>query len=189
MGTCIRWSSSMTRKRPGRAGRGCVGAILDLCIEYGGSITGEHGVGMDKARYMPKMFSEADLDTMQLVRCAFDPIGLSNPGRSSRHLGFAASGPAGAKAPIPRSNPGWRTCFRWMALRGNPSQVSAGRPALRSMAHAVACTKQLLPTKSTRYSRSSSLGPPLGIEEVSQVLRASDAHALSVVVRGRGARK
>ena len=56
-------------------------AILDLCIEYGGSITGEHGVGMDKAKYMPRMFTDDDLDTMQLVRCAFDPRGLSNPGK------------------------------------------------------------------------------------------------------------
>ncbi|GAA2303542.1 FAD-linked oxidase C-terminal domain-containing protein [Nonomuraea roseoviolacea subsp. roseoviolacea] len=57
------------------------GAILDLCVEHGGSITGEHGVGVDKARYMPKMFTGDDLDTMQLVRCAFDPRGLSNPGK------------------------------------------------------------------------------------------------------------
>jgi len=57
------------------------GAILDACIERGGSITGEHGVGVDKSRYMPKMFSDADLDTMQLVRCAFDPRSLCNPGK------------------------------------------------------------------------------------------------------------
>jgi glycolate oxidase len=57
------------------------GAILDTCIEYGGSITGEHGVGIDKSKYMPKMFSPADLDTMQLVRCAFDPANLCNPGK------------------------------------------------------------------------------------------------------------
>ena len=56
-------------------------AILQLCIEYGGSITGEHGVGMDKMAYLPRMFTEADLETMQLVRCAFDPHGLSNPGK------------------------------------------------------------------------------------------------------------
>ena len=55
--------------------------ILDLCIEHGGSITGEHGVGVDKARYMPRMFTEEDLDTMQMVRCAFDPAGLCNPGK------------------------------------------------------------------------------------------------------------
>ena len=57
------------------------GAILDLCIEHGGSITGEHGVGADKAKYMPRMFTDDDLDTMQLVRCAFDPASISNPGK------------------------------------------------------------------------------------------------------------
>lgn len=57
------------------------GAILDLCIQNGGSITGEHGVGSDKARYMPRMFTDDDLDTMQLLRCAFDPASISNPGK------------------------------------------------------------------------------------------------------------
>ncbi len=57
------------------------GAILDLCISHGGSITGEHGVGVDKAAYMPKMFTDDDLDTMQMVRCAFDPQGVANPGK------------------------------------------------------------------------------------------------------------
>ncbi|MBV9095496.1 MAG: FAD-binding protein [Streptosporangiaceae bacterium] len=57
------------------------GAILDACLEQGGSITGEHGVGVDKSRYMPKMFSAEDLDTMQLLRCAFDPASLCNPGK------------------------------------------------------------------------------------------------------------
>ena len=55
--------------------------ILDLCIEHGGSITGEHGVGVDKSRYMPRMFGEDDLDTMQMVRCAFNPANLCNPGK------------------------------------------------------------------------------------------------------------
>jgi glycolate oxidase len=57
------------------------GKILDLCIEHDGSITGEHGVGVDKSRHMARMFTEADLDTMQMVRCAFDPAGLCNPGK------------------------------------------------------------------------------------------------------------
>ncbi|MER7442589.1 FAD-linked oxidase C-terminal domain-containing protein [Micromonospora avicenniae] len=57
------------------------GAILDICIAYGGSITGEHGVGMDKVSYLPRMYSDDDLDTMQLLRCAFDPRGLANPGK------------------------------------------------------------------------------------------------------------
>jgi len=53
--------------------------ILELCLEAGGSITGEHGVGEEKKRMMSKMFSEPDLETMQRVRCAFDPLQLSNP--------------------------------------------------------------------------------------------------------------
>jgi glycolate oxidase len=53
--------------------------ILDLCIAAGGSITGEHGVGQDKKYAMSKMFAEPDLATMQRVRCAFDPLQLSNP--------------------------------------------------------------------------------------------------------------
>jgi glycolate dehydrogenase FAD-linked subunit len=59
-----------------------VGAeILSYCVEAGGSITGEHGVGADKAEYMPRMFSADDIDVMQLVRRAFDPKGICNPGK------------------------------------------------------------------------------------------------------------
>src|SRR3954447_11578008 len=57
------------------------GEIIAACVDAGGSITGEHGVGVDKKRYMPTMFSEADLDAFQKLRCAFDPDGLANPGK------------------------------------------------------------------------------------------------------------
>ena len=57
------------------------GDILRLCIKAGGSITGEHGVGEEKKMFMGEMFAEPDLDTMQLVRCAFDPEHLANPGK------------------------------------------------------------------------------------------------------------
>src|SRR5205807_448941 len=57
------------------------GEIVRACVEAGGSITGEHGVGLDKKRYMPAMFSEPDLAAFQRLRCAFDPDGLANPGK------------------------------------------------------------------------------------------------------------
>jgi glycolate dehydrogenase FAD-linked subunit len=57
------------------------GLILKTCVDAGGSITGEHGVGIDKKAYMPAMFSEHDLDAFQRLRCAFDPQGLANPGK------------------------------------------------------------------------------------------------------------
>jgi glycolate oxidase len=53
--------------------------ILEMCIEMGGSITGEHGVGEEKKNMMGKMFAEPDLATMQKLRCAFDPFLLANP--------------------------------------------------------------------------------------------------------------
>jgi glycolate oxidase len=57
------------------------GLIIKACVDAGGSITGEHGVGVDKKSYMPSMFSEPDLDAFQRLRCAFDPHGLANPGK------------------------------------------------------------------------------------------------------------
>jgi glycolate oxidase len=57
------------------------GEILRLCVRYGGSITGEHGVGKDKAQYMGEMFSESDLDAMGKLRCAFDSDNTMNPGK------------------------------------------------------------------------------------------------------------
>src|SRR5260221_11278661 len=53
--------------------------ILELCIEAGGSLTGEHGVGEEKKKMMSKMFAQPDLEKMQRVRCAFDPKKLAKP--------------------------------------------------------------------------------------------------------------
>jgi glycolate oxidase len=53
--------------------------ILYLCVDHGGSITGEHGVGREKQQAMGYMYSEPDLDTMQRVRCSFDPDNIANP--------------------------------------------------------------------------------------------------------------
>jgi glycolate oxidase len=56
-------------------------SILQVCVDAGGSITGEHGVGLDKKDAMPLMFSDADLGAFQRLRCAFDPAQLANPGK------------------------------------------------------------------------------------------------------------
>ena len=55
--------------------------ILKLCVEVGGVLTGEHGVGVEKRDLMPEMFSEIDLAQQQRLKCAFDPDGLLNPGK------------------------------------------------------------------------------------------------------------
>jgi glycolate oxidase len=55
--------------------------ILKLCVEVGGVLTGEHGVGVEKRDLMGEMFSEDDLKQQQRLKCAFDPDGLLNPGK------------------------------------------------------------------------------------------------------------
>ena len=72
-----------TGSHPGEGDRALelAGRILDLCIGEGGSITGEHGVGSDKACAMPKMFSAGALDVFGRLRSAFDPTGICNPGK------------------------------------------------------------------------------------------------------------
>jgi glycolate oxidase len=55
--------------------------ILRLCVEVGGVLTGEHGVGIEKRDLMPAMFSEIDLNQQQRLKCAFDANGLLNPGK------------------------------------------------------------------------------------------------------------
>ena len=55
--------------------------ILRLCVEVGGVLTGEHGVGVEKRDLMPAMFSEVDLAHQQRLKCAFDEKGLLNPGK------------------------------------------------------------------------------------------------------------
>lgn len=57
------------------------GDIVMACLDAGGSLTGEHGIGEDKKKHMPKMFTDDDMNTMQLLRCAFDPHQIANPGK------------------------------------------------------------------------------------------------------------
>lgn len=70
-------------RKPGELERAeeLAGEILTLCIDAGGSITGEHGVGMEKRAYMPRMFTPVDLDVMRELRWAVDPDELANRGK------------------------------------------------------------------------------------------------------------
>lgn len=56
--------------------------IMKLCVDAGGSISGEHGVGADKIDYMPMIFDQASLNAMLAVKDVFNPLGLCNPGKA-----------------------------------------------------------------------------------------------------------
>jgi glycolate oxidase len=80
--------------------------IIEFCVQMGGAITGEHGVGMEKDRLMPLLFSEADLEMMRRVRDAYNPAGMLNPekifpttkGCGEIRIGADSQAPAGAHA-------------------------------------------------------------------------------------------
>ena len=79
--TCTRSCSTTPRRARRRRAKELAEAILGACLDAGGSLTGEHGVGVDKACSMPKMFSERDLEAFDRLRRAFDPDGHRQPGQ------------------------------------------------------------------------------------------------------------
>ena len=168
------------RRGAGDAAEKVSGAILDLCIEHGGSITGEHGVGMDKSKYMPRMYTDEDLDTMQLVRCAFDPDRRSpTPARSSRRRGCAARCPAGTRARTRCRKPASRRCSDAAAtLDRTAREADRRRPAPRSARRGAG--------RPGRRGAPGLVARPADTDQVAEVMRAAAAHGLTVVPRGRG---
>ena len=69
------------RKEPTKKAEELAGKIIRMCIRMGGSITGEHGVGLEKRAYLKEMFSSVDIGTMERVRGQIDPSLISNPGK------------------------------------------------------------------------------------------------------------
>lgn len=84
--------------------------ILHLCVDNGGSITGEHGVGKEKQEALGYMFAEPDLATMQLVRCAFDPGNIANPDKVFPRTRLCADRP-GPYTPHPLETAGVAEIF------------------------------------------------------------------------------
>jgi glycolate oxidase len=70
-------------RKPGdlEKARDCGEAILAYCVEVGGSITGEHGVGVEKRELMAKMFAPDSLEMLAKFKMLFDPTGRLNPGK------------------------------------------------------------------------------------------------------------
>jgi FAD/FMN-containing dehydrogenase len=60
--------------------------IMQLCVAAGGTISGEHGVGLEKIEAMRLVHGEAEIRTQMAVKHAFDPAGLANPGKMFPHL-------------------------------------------------------------------------------------------------------
>ncbi|MEC8509189.1 MAG: FAD-linked oxidase C-terminal domain-containing protein, partial [Planctomycetota bacterium] len=83
------------------------GDIVSVCVELGGSITGEHGVGMEKRQFLPKMFSHDDIELMKSIRRSLDPDEIANrdkmfPSAEAASLGMYGLHPLEAAGRISR---------------------------------------------------------------------------------------
>jgi glycolate oxidase len=76
--------------------------IMRICVEFGGTLSGEHGIGIEKQDLLPLAFTEADMDAMLRVKRAFDPAGRCNPGKI-----FPTPGRCSELLSRPRANVGW----------------------------------------------------------------------------------
>ena len=70
-------------REPGVKDKAMAGAseLMEYCVEMGGSLSGEHGIGLEKKQFMPLVYTEQDMATMKLVRDSFAPSNLLNPGK------------------------------------------------------------------------------------------------------------
>jgi len=152
--------------------------IMETCVNAGGTITGEHGVGLDKSAYLPLVFSEEDMRAMLRVRAAFDPEGLCNPGKIIPVLkgcGEARAVAEGKSASRPN---------------GEVSRTQGeGRESARVEERVEARTATLSSSNAAATAAPSTLsdvkgGPlfvePRSAEEVCEVLRAAEREGRSV---------
>jgi glycolate oxidase subunit GlcD len=110
--------------------------IMETCVRAGGTITGEHGVGLDKSDYLPLIFNADDMDAMLRVRAAFDPTALCNPGKiipTSRSCGEAKA----AKRQARNMTPG--------AQASSPASVLAHAEDVRKDVRASALMQAVMP--------------------------------------------
>ncbi len=147
--------------------------IMETCVAAGGTITGEHGVGLDKSAYLPLVFNEDEMRAMLQVRAAFDPTGLCNPGKIIPVL----KGCGEARA-VAESKTASRANGEGREARDERQRMEV-EPAALSTSNAAAPTASSASTLSD-LSRASLFVEPGSVEEVREVLRAAERERRSV---------
>ncbi|NIW35239.1 MAG: FAD-binding protein [Gemmatimonadetes bacterium] len=139
--------------------------IMEACVEAGGTITGEHGVGVDKRKYMRLVYSEEDLQAMRWVKDVFDPDGLCNPGKL---LPDDAPTAAAAERPV----------------AAGPSEIDVGE-TIRSELGAKILVKEtggfVIDGEPAEV-----VAAPDSIDELAELMKLATAHGWIVVPAGQG---
>src|ERR1051325_9051661 len=159
--------------------------IMETCVAAGGTITGEHGVGLDKSAYLPLVFGEEDMRAMLQVRAAFDPTGLCNPGKIIPVLKGCGEARAVAESlRASRSNGEGREVNDDV----RDSKVEGPRAETATLSNSNAAETDAASTLSD-IAGDSSFVEPASAEEVCEVLRAAEREGRKVFPVGACAQR
>lgn len=156
--------------------------LMEVCVKAGGTITGEHGVGLDKRELLPLVFSDADMNAMLSVRAAFDPLGLCNPGKiipllrgcgEAKAASASTSGPSLATQTTAARVP--RTISGSFEL-SQPEQFDVDRAA-RLLA-------QIAGEKNIRSQASLVTVTPASTEEIIEILKLANSERWNILPAG-----
>jgi FAD/FMN-containing dehydrogenase len=160
--------------------------IMETCVNAGGTITGEHGVGLDKSAYLPLVFSEEDMRAMLQVRAAFDPTGLCNPGKIIPVLKGCGEARAVAESKkASRANGDAQVTdddvrrFQTAALSSSNTTATASPSNTTAVETATLLKAEVDETTLTSVE-------PKSAEEVRELLRAAERERLKVFPVGAG---
>ena len=154
--------------------------LMEVCVKAGGTITGEHGVGLDKRELLPLVFSDADMNAMLRVRAAFDPLGLCNPGKIVPLLrgcgeGKAVSTPTNDETTSPRVQ---------MPRSPHAKVAPSDLPAQFDHDYAAPLLSQIIGENNVSIGASSITVFPSSAEQISELLKLASSKRWSVVPAG-----
>jgi glycolate oxidase subunit GlcD len=151
--------------------------LMEVCVRAGGTITGEHGVGLDKRELLPLVFSEADMTAMLRVRAAFDPLGLCNPGKIVPML----RGCGEAKA-VASDNGSATQPVRMPVV--TTSEIEVATPAPFDPDRARSFLGQIVGDANISSHNETIFVTPASAEEISEILKLASSEGWTVVPAG-----
>ena len=149
--------------------------LMQVCVNAGGTITGEHGVGLDKRELLPLVFSDSDMEAMLSVRAAFDPLGLCNPGKVIPMLRGCGEG----KAIATESTPEVEQTLSAAVLPAKPISSRSGEPIAKQL-------ESLVGPEHFRSNSSRLVVSPSSEVQVQEIIRLASHDKLLVVPCGSG---
>lgn len=153
--------------------------LMEVCVAAGGTITGEHGVGLDKRELLPLVFSDADMNAMLRVRAAFDPLGLCNPGKIIPML--RGCGEAKAVASDNGSAAEMQPVIEPVVTT---PEIEVARPAEFNSDRAVTLLAQITDDANISSHNGTLTVSPASAEEISEVLKLASSENWTVAPAG-----